>query len=280
MNRFSECKRIVVKVGSHALTHRQTGQLDMIQLDRLVKELCNLKSMKEGRDVCLVSSGAVAVGRETTSKYDRSISTPCKQALASVGQARLMSLYQRSFSEYFMLSGQVLMTKDAILDSSSRKNAKNTFEEMFALNVVPVVNANDTISTFGIQFDENDTLSAIVATLIGADLLVILTDTDGLYESDPKKDPYAKLIAQVDEITTEMEDNATDKPGSDVGTGGMKSKLRAAKIVTGMNIPMIIANASDMGILHRIFEGDFRGTIFNPHPNPDFDILEFIKNDE
>lgn len=277
MGEFDHTKRIVIKIGSQALTHSETGLLDYVQLEHLVKELCNLKNT--GRDVCLVSSGAVAVGRQTTGNTGKQISTAKKQAIAAVGQARLMSIYQRTFSEFNQIAGQVLMTKDAIMDSLSRQNAKNTFEELFSMDVIPVVNANDTISTFGIQFDENDTLSALVATLVGADLLIILTDIDGLYSSDPKKDPFAMLIPRVENITEEMQAAATDRPGSDVGTGGMKSKLRAARISTAANIPMVISNASDLSVIHKIFGEEFRGTIFNAKPDPNFDIIDFIRND-
>ena len=204
-----------------------------------------------------------------------------KQALASVGQARLMGGYQQYFSEYGQASGQVLMTKYTMLDNVARKNAENTFEQLFKFGVIPVVNANDTVTTFEIRFGDNDTLSALVTSLIKGDLLILLSDIDGLYTGDPKENSRAQLITEVDRIDESITAMAGDTPGSDVGTGGMSTKITAAKIATSSGADMIIANGEDISILHRIMEGNYTGTLFKANYNEDFyipDALEKTRN--
>lgn len=272
---FSKKKRIVVKIGSNSLTHPMTGHVDYIKIERLVRELCDIKN--RGMDVCLVSSGAIAVGRQSLGFKERPQKTAQKQALASVGQARLMSIYQRYFSEYNQSAGQILMTKNTMTDDVSRKNAEHTFEQLFAMDVIPVVNENDTISTYEMQFGDNDTLSSIVSSLIGADLLILLSDIDGLYTSDPRKHPDAKLVSYVEKIDEKLEAMAGNEPGSDIGTGGMETKIRAAKIASQTGADMIIANGKDVGILHQIFEGEFTGTVFQSNYNEDFYVVDYLK---
>ena len=170
---FSSKKRIVIKIGSSSLTHEKTGNLDYTKLERLVRQLCDLRN--RGKDVCLVTSGAIAVGRNSIGLKDRPQELAVKQACASIGQAYLMSIYQKLFSEYNQIAGQVLITKKTMTDDESRKNARNTFEELFSFGAIPVVNENDTVATHEIQFGDNDTLSAIVAALVGADALVLLS---------------------------------------------------------------------------------------------------------
>ena len=274
MNPFSEKKRIVIKIGSHSLVHARTGRVDYIKMERLAMELSDLKN--RGLDVCLVSSGAMAVGRQILGVKTKPDPLPKKQMHAAIGQARLMAIYQKYFTEYNELCGQVLMTKHTMRDNVSRKNAQNTFEELFRVGAIPVVNSNDTVSTYEIQFGDNDTLSAIVTSLIGADLLIILTDIDGLYSSDPREDERAHLIRFVDRVDDVM-DMASDRPGSDVGTGGMLTKLRAAKIATASGADMIIANGGDVTILHRIFENNYIGTFFAGHYDEDFDLLSVVE---
>ena len=172
-------KRVVVKIGSSSLNYGETGNLNFTKLEHLVRELCNLRN--RGMDVCLVSSGAIAVGRQTLGMDERPKDISTKQACAAVGQARLMMIYQRLFAEYNQVAGQVLMTKNTMVNPVSRENAKNTFDELFRLGAIPIVNENDTVSTYEMQFGDNDTLSAIVASLIGADLLILLSDIDGLF---------------------------------------------------------------------------------------------------
>lgn len=268
-------KRIVVKIGSSSLNHEETGNLNFTKLEKLVRELCDIRN--QGMDVCLVSSGAIAVGRKAIGLQERPKTISTKQACAAVGQARLMMTYQKMFSEYHQTAGQVLMTKGTMLHNVSRKNAQNTFEELFRLGVIPIVNENDTVSTYEMQFGDNDTLSAIVASLIGADLLILLSDIDGLFTDDPHRNPKAKLIKVVDELDEQVLAMAKATTGSDVGTGGMATKLTAARIATVSGADMIIANGEDVGILHQIFEGDFTGTLFKQHKNEDFYIADFIE---
>ena len=272
---FSTKKRIVVKVGSNTLTHDETGHLDYVRIERMIRELCDMKN--RGMDVCLVTSGAIAVGRQFMGITKKPTKISRKQALASIGQARLMSIYQKFFSEYNVHSGQILMTKNTILDNVSRKNAENTFEELFDMGVIPVVNANDTISTYEINFGDNDTLSAVVCALTGADLLVLLSDIDGMYTGNPRTDSTARLIPEVEEITEEIYRMASSETGSSVGTGGMKTKLDAASIATKSGADMIIVNGEDMGVLHRILEGNFTGTVFHSHYDEDFYVADYLK---
>ena len=167
-------KRVVIKIGSSSLTHEKTGSINFLKMERLVRVLCDIRN--RGYDVCLVSSGAIAVGKDALALKERPTDTSLKQACAAVGQARLMMSYEKLFSEYNQVMAQVLMTKNTMVNPVSRENAKNTFEELFHLGVIPIVNENDTVSTYEMQFGDNDTLSAIVASLVGADLLILLSE--------------------------------------------------------------------------------------------------------
>ena len=257
---FHKKKRVVIKIGSSSLTHPETGNLDFIKMMHLVRELCDMRN--RGMDVCLVSSGAIAVGRKTIGLTERPKDVSMKQACAAIGQARLMMTYEKMFSEYNQVMAQVLMTKDTMENPISKENAKNTFEELFHLGVIPIVNENDTVSTYEMQFGDNDTLSAIVASLVGADLLILLSDIDGLYTDDPHKNPEAKLVSVVEKMDDSFLSMAKDSTGSDVGTGGMATKLTAAKIATNCGADMIIANGADVCILHHILDDHFIGTVF------------------
>ena len=274
-NRFKNKKRIVVKIGSSSLQHKKTGQLDFIKLEKLVRELCDLKN--QDIDVCLVSSGAIAVGRKMLGITKRPKNLSTKQACAAVGQASLMMTYQKLFAEYHQQCGQVLMTKKTMIDNVSRKNAQNTFEELFRLGVIPVVNENDTVNTYEIQFGDNDSLAAIVASLIGADLLILLSDIDGLYTDDPNKNPDAEFISVVDHLDDSIMGMGKGTSSS-VGTGGMGTKLSAARIATSSGADMIIANAADVRIIHRIMDGREYGTLFKAHKSEEFDLVTFIEN--
>lgn len=274
-NRFKNKKRVVVKIGSSSLSHPKTGNLDFIKLERLVRELCDLRN--QNIDVCLVSSGAISVGRKMLGIKKRPKCIAVKQACAAVGQASLMMTYQKLFGEYHQSCGQVLMTKNTMTDNVSRKNAENTFEELFNLGVIPIVNENDTVNTYEIQFGDNDTLAAIVASLVGADLLILLSDIDGLFTDDPHTNPDAKLVEIVSELDEQYLHMAKESTGSDVGTGGMATKLNAARIATYSGADMIIANGKDVGVLHKIFEDDFVGTVFTANKDEDFYIPDFIE---
>ena len=274
---FKKKKRVVIKIGSSSLTHPATGNINYIKMERLVRELCNLRN--QGIDVCLVSSGAIAVGKQSMGLAERPRRLPEKQACASVGQARLMSIYQKFFAEYNQKVGQVLMTKETMIDNVSRKNAQNTINELMAMGVIPIVNENDTVSTYEIRFGDNDTLSAIVSALTGADLLILLSDIDGLYTDDPKVNPDAELITYVEEFSPEYMEMASSAPGSEMGTGGMVTKRKAARIATASGVDMIIANGKDFGILHHIFENRFTGTFFKANYDENFDILDLLEEE-
>ena len=269
-------KRIVIKIGSSSLQHKETGGLDYTKLDVLVRELCNIAN--QGKEVVLVSSGAIAVGKRAVhiGKEDNPIAV--KQACAAIGQARLMMTYQKLFAEYNHVAAQVLMTKNTIAEPLNRFNAKNTFSELLKLGAIPIVNENDTVSTFEIEFGDNDTLSAIVAALIDADLLILLSDIDGLYTDDPRQNPNAEFIEQVDELTEEFMHMGKASTGSNVGTGGMNTKMIAAKIATSSDVDMIIANSKDIGVLHRLLSGENEGTLFVAHKDESFDLPEFVQN--
>lgn len=271
---FKSKKRIVIKIGSSSLTHPETGNLNHIKMMHLVRELCDIRN--RGIDVCLVSSGAIAVGRQTIALKERPKEVSVKQACAAIGQARLMMSYEKLFSEYNQVMAQVLMTKNTMVDPIARENAKNTFEELFHLGVIPIVNENDTVSTYEMQFGDNDTLSAIVASLVGADLLILLSDIDGLYTDDPHKNPDAKLLEVVEQMDESILAMAKDSTGSDVGTGGMATKLNAAKIATFSGADMVIANGEDVCILHHMLDDSFTGTVFKANENADFCLADFI----
>ena len=268
-------KRIVIKIGSSSLTHPETGALNLTKLEVLVREISDLHNM--GKDVIVVSSGAIAVGRRAAGLGHRPSETKEKQACAAIGQARLMMVYQRLFAEYNQVAAQILMTKRTVMDNLSRFNALNTFQELLKLGAIPIVNENDTVSTYEMQFGDNDSLSAIVASLVGADLLILLSDIDGLYTDDPRKNPKAELIPVVEKIDNRIENMAGDTVGSDVGTGGMTTKLTAARIATLSGADMIIANAKDVGVLHQIFEGKQVGTFFKANKNDDFYIADYVE---
>lgn len=271
---FQKKKRVVVKIGSSSLMYEETGNLNLTKLECLVRELCNLKN--RGMDVCLVSSGAIAVGRQSLGLTDRPKDISTKQACAAVGQARLMMAYQKLFGEYNQMAAQILMTKNTMVNPVSRENTKNTFEELFRLGVIPIVNENDTVSTYEMQFGDNDTLSAIVASLVGADLLILLSDIDGLFTDDPHVNPDAKLIKVVEKMDSDIFGMAKSSTGSNVGTGGMATKLTAAKIATLSGADMVIANAKDVRMIHTIFDGEFVGTVFKAEKKETFHIADFI----
>lgn len=267
-------KRIVIKIGSSSLTHEETGDLNLGKIEKLIRTISDLKG--QGKEVVLVSSGAIAAGRQALGHQKRPQTISEKQAFAAVGQARLMMVYQRIFAEYNQTAAQVLMTKNTMTDDAARYNAQNTFDELLKLDTIPIVNENDTVSTYEIQFGDNDRLSAIVAALIGADLLILLSDIDGLYTDDPKKNPEAKFVSLVAEITPELMDMGKSTSGSDVGTGGMAAKLAAARIATDSGSDMIIANADDVEIVAELMDGKDRGTLFKAHKNLDFDLMDYI----
>ena len=274
-------KRIVVKIGSSSLQHKETGDMDYIRLEKLVRELSDIRN--QGKDVILVTSGAIAAGKKavgiTEIKSETNSHTMAvKQACSAIGQARLMMTYNKLFSEYNQVSAQILMTKNTIVDNLNRYNAHNTFTELLAMGVIPVVNENDTVATYEIEIGDNDTLSAIVAALVDADLLILLSDIDGLYTDDPRKNKDAKFIDLVEEITPELMEMGKASTGSGVGPGGLSTKLIAAKIATASGADMVIANSEDIGVLHRIMNGKNIGTLFASNKDDNFDLVGFVEN--
>lgn len=267
-------KRVVVKIGSSSLTHEETGKLDLGKMEQLVRQLSDLRN--RGMDVCLVSSGAIAVGRSAMGIHEKPTDISMKQACAAVGQAKLMMVYQKLFAEYNETAGQVLLTKNTMINPVSRENAKNTFEELFQLGVIPIVNENDTTSTYEMQFGDNDTLSALVSSMVGADLLILLSDIDGLYTDDPHTNSDAKLVQVVENLDEEILGMAKGTTGSNVGTGGMTTKLTAAKIATLSGTDMIIANGADVKILAQIFEDAYTGTLFKSNKNANFNLATYV----
>ena len=275
--KLKDKKRIVVKIGSSSLQHPETGELDYIKLEVLVRELCNLKN--QGKEVVLVTSGAIAQGKKAMNLKEEDITEynriAMKQACAAIGQSRLMMTYQRIFSEYNQVTAQILMTKNTIVDNLNRYNAHNTFSQLLQMGVIPVVNENDTVATYELEMD-NDTLSAIVAALIGADLLILLSDIDGLYTDDPRKNPEAKFVEIVEELNDTYMDMGKGSTGSNVGTGGMNTKLTAAKIATKAGADMLIANSRDIRIIHRLMDGRNYGTLFVAKRDENFDLPGFV----
>lgn len=268
-------KRIVIKIGSSSLTHPETGALNLTKLEVLVREISDLHNM--GKDVIVVSSGAIAVGRRAAGLGHRPSETKEKQACAAIGQARLMMIYQKLFSEYNKLAAQILMTKRTVMDNLSRFNALNTFRELLKLGAIPIVNENDTVSTYEMQFGDNDTLSAIVAALIDADLLLLLSDIDGLFTDDPNSNPNAELIHVVEKLDDHLLKMGKSTSTSDVGTGGMASKLTAAKLASAAGTDMVIANGEDFRNIHRVIEGQDCGTLFLSHKKDEFYLMDYLE---
>lgn len=268
-------KKIVIKIGSSSLMHDETGLVNFRRLEKLVRIICDLKN--QDKDIILVSSGAIAVGRQTLKLNYKPKTVSLKQACASVGQAQLMMMYQKLFMEYNHLAAQVLLTFDAITNDERRQNAENALNEILQQGIIPIVNENDTVATEEIEFGDNDTLSAIVAHLIKADLLIILSDIDGLYTDDPHKNPTAKKLSVVEEINEKIDDMAKDAI-SMYGTGGMSTKISAARIATDSGADMAILSAEDLEVINKLIDGEDVGTLFIAHDSEKFDTFDFIVN--
>ena len=268
-------KRIVVKIGSSSLTHKETGLLDFVKLEKLVRVLTNLRN--QGKEVILVSSGAIAVGRKKLGLRKEEMTLSKKQACAAVGQAQLMMTYQKIFSEYNQPVAQILLTKITMMQEENKSNAVNTFLELISLGVIPIVNENDTVSTYEIQFGDNDRLSALVTALTGADLLILLSDIDGLYTDDPNVNKDAKFVEVVEKLDDDYMDMGKETSSSQVGTGGMSAKLVAAKIATYSGADMVIANGSDVDVINAIMNGENVGTLFMANKKDDFDLVDEVQ---
>ncbi|WP_283674780.1 glutamate 5-kinase [Butyricicoccus sp. Marseille-Q5471] len=262
MLNIDEVRRIVVKVGTSTLTY-PNGKLNIRRIEQLVRCVCDLQN--RGFEMVLVSSGAVGVGLGKLGLTERPSSLPMKQACAAVGQCELMHIYDKMFLEYGINVAQILLTRENITNDGQRENIHNTFTALIHTGVVPIVNENDTVATAELvhieNFGDNDTLSAVVARMCEADLLIIFTDIDGLYDSDPRKNPQARLITHVCKIDARVRRMAGGA-GTAGGTGGMATKLTAAELCMDAGIPMLIANGERSEILYDIVDGKQVGTLF------------------
>lgn len=259
MNKISERKRIVVKVGTSTLTHK-TGMLNIRRVEQLVKTLADLQNA--GHEVILVSSGAIGLGMGKLGLREKPKDTPGKQACAAVGQCELMYLYDNLFSEYSITVAQMLLTKYILLEDR-RKNVENAMERLVSQGVIPIINENDTVAIDELELEvgENDSLAAIVANIANADLLIIMSDIDGLYDKDPHKSDDAKLIPVVNEITDEIRSLAGGA-GTKLGTGGMITKINAVEIAYEAGIDVVLMNGKHPKALYNLFEDKPVGTIF------------------
>ena len=261
-NILKEANRIVVKVGTSTLTY-DNGRINLTRIEKLTRVLSDI--MNSGKEVILVTSGAIGVGVSKLKLKEKPKTIREKQAVAAVGQCELMHIYSKFFGEYSHTVGQVLLTRDVVEDDHIRNNVCNTFETLIENGIIPIVNENDTVSIDEIEnivrFGDNDNLSAIVSKLVNADLLIILSDIDGFYDSDPRKNKDSKLIREITEITPELEE-CWGGAGSNLGTGGMITKLTAAKTATESGVNMILANGEDPRIILNILNGEELGTLF------------------
>lgn len=261
---LKDAHRIVIKVGTSTLTY-ETGKINFTRIDKLARIISDLSN--QGKEVILVTSGAIGVGVDKLKLPERPKTIREKQAVAAVGQCELMHMYSKFFSEYGHIVAQILLTRDIMSDESCTKNVVNTFETLLEKGIVPIVNENDSVSIVELKvgqkdtFSENDTLSAIVSKLVRADLLIILSDIDGFYESDPRKNPNSRLLSIIEEITPEIERFA-DGAGTKRGTGGMVTKLKAAKIATKAGVNVVLTNGSHPEAVMDIINGQEIGTVF------------------
>lgn len=257
-NKIATAKRIVIKVGTSTLTHK-TGMLNIRRIEELIKVISDLKN--SGKEIVFVTSGAIGVGVGKMGLPCRPDDMPTKQACAAVGQCELMYIYDKYFGEYNHNVAQVLMTRDILEYPNRKENVTNTLDRLLRLSIIPVVNENDTVSVEEIEFGDNDSLSAIVGELVSADLLVLLSDIDGLYTKDPRKHPDAELIHEVNVIDDKILSLAGDK-GTALGTGGMITKLHAAHIAMDAGFPMVILNGEHVNDLYTLMDGKPVGTLF------------------
>jgi glutamate 5-kinase len=255
---LKKAKRIVVKVGTSTITH-ETGKMNLFRMEKLVRELAGLAN--EGKEIILVTSGAIAVGQDRMGLREKPKEIPAKQALAAVGQGILMHVYEKLFAEYGQIAAQVLLTKENSARHNQYMNCRNALLALLKMKTVPIINENDAIAVDEIKIGDNDTLSATVATLVDADLLIILSDINGLYTANPQQDKNAKFIDEIGEVTPEVEKMAGGV-GSKRGTGGMYTKLQAAKIAVNSGVNMVIASGSAEDVLREIVGGTLVGTLF------------------
>lgn len=263
-DKFKSIKRLVVKVGTSTLTH-EGGNVNFRRIEKLGMVLSDI--MNRGIEVILVSSGAIAVGVGTMHLPSRPVDIGVKQATAAVGQSVLMNIYSKFFAEFGKTVGQILLTKDILEHEKSKKNVINTFNSLYEHGVIPIVNENDSVATDEVEYGEkklfgdNDSLSAVVACLVKADLLIILSDVDGFFSGDPRKGTDCKIIDEIYDIDEHITACAGGK-GSNLGTGGMVTKLDAARLVMAEGIDMVLANGNDPEHIYDILDGKKVGTVF------------------
>ncbi|MEG0797795.1 MAG: glutamate 5-kinase [Acidaminococcaceae bacterium] len=260
---LAKAKRIVIKVGSSTITH-STGKCNFSQIDRLAREIADLEN--QGKEIILVSSGAVAVGVDRMGLPEKPRTIPGKQAAAAVGQGVLMHTYEKIFADYGQTVAQVLLTRIDSVDRHRYTNCRNTFLALLEHRVIPIVNENDVVAIDELKIGDNDNLSATVAGIVDADLLIILSDVAGLYTANPQRDPNARLVSEVTDITPAIEASAGDA-GSLVGTGGMATKIQAAKAATSSGIHLVIAAGEEKYAIERILKGEDLGTLFVSREN-------------
>ena len=256
---LARTRRVVVKVGSTTVS--KNFDLNSVRLDALVQDLASVK--QKGKEIILVTSGAIAAGTGRLGLTQRPQTLPGLQAAASVGQTRLMHAYEHRFSQYSQITGTMLLTQDDFNFRERYTHMSNTLRALLRLGVLPIINENDTVAVEEIKVGDNDTLAAYVTNLAEADLLIILSDQDGFYTADPRKNPEAQLISLVYDVTDELK-RAAGSAGSDSGTGGMATKLHAAEIVTGSGEMMVLANGTEPEVVSRILAGEKIGTLFLP----------------
>ncbi|MCL4424539.1 MAG: glutamate 5-kinase [Firmicutes bacterium] len=250
-------RRLVLKVGTSTLSHA-SGELNLGVIEHLAREISDLDS--QGQEVLLVTSGAVGAGMGRLGRKNRTHDLSEKQALAAVGQGVLMHIYEKFFAEYGKVVAQVLLTREDFDNGPRAQNSRSTLLRLLDWGVIPVINENDTVAVEEIQLGDNDTLSAMVATLVGADLLLILSDVDGLYTADPRREPGARLLDRAD--LADLPVISAGGSGSDLGTGGMVTKLTAARLALAAGVPMVLAGGSRPGIIREVMAGERIGTLF------------------
>lgn len=255
---LSNAKRFVVKVGTSTLTHA-TGKLNFFRIEKLVRELSDLAN--QGKEVILVTSGAVGAGMDRLGLKEKPKTIPEKQAAAAIGQGILMHIYEKLFGEYGQIVAQVLLTREDSVKHKRYINSRNTLLTLLKNSVIPVINENDAVAIDELKIGDNDTLSAMVASIVDADVLIILSDVEGVFDDNPQNNPDAKLISQIDDITPEIESLAGG-PGTLRGTGGMYTKIQAAKIAVNSGVTMLIASGSREGVIREIVCGNNIGTLF------------------
>lgn len=276
MNRtiIQDATRIVIKIGSSSLRDVKTNDIDFNKINELARILTDLR--KQGKEIILVTSGAQAVGRQVLALAEIPDQMGKKQALAAIGQAKLMMTYLTYFAGYNQNIAQILMTKETMKKELTRNNARNTFHELLEMGIIPIVNENDSVATYEIEFGDNDHLSAFVSNLVGADLLILLSDIDGLYTDDPSINKAAKFVSYVEKVGESHFSMGKETSSSSVGTGGMSAKIDAARIANASGTAMVLMNGADVSRIYDVLEGKDIGTFFKPNKVEHFDIKDFM----